>query len=178
MSRRCGSSKPTPTHLNGLAMKPRKTRRKLFEGSVDTIIRQTTVKTFPRNASVVGGARRKSRYDKANHRQKPSANRQHGGWRGETKKGELKENAGAMTKETNVKTLPQVAIVAGARRKGIAQWSSSCGRPTQAHTNASVEAFATSPPLFGTERSKMPCYLATTPIHAEFRHEKSPFEHW
>ena len=51
--------------------------------------RQTTVKTLPRNASVARGS--------------------------ETKKGELKENAGAMTRETNVKTLPQVTIVAGGR---------------------------------------------------------------
>ena len=35
-------------------------------------------------------------------------------WRGgETKKGELKENTGAKTRETNVKTLPQATIVAG-----------------------------------------------------------------
>ena len=48
-------------------------------------------------------------------------------------------------------------------KKTIAQWSSSCRRPTQAYTNASVEACAILTPLFGTERSKMPCYLATTP---------------
>ena len=39
--------------------------------------------------------------------------------RHETKKVELKENAGAPTRETNVKTLPQAIVVAvGARRKG------------------------------------------------------------
>ena len=37
MSRRCDSSKPTPTPLNGLAMKPGKTRRKVIEGNTDTI---------------------------------------------------------------------------------------------------------------------------------------------
>ena len=49
--------------------------------------RPTTVKTLPRIVSVTG-------------------------W-GETKKGELKENAGATTRATNVKTLPQAIIVAG-----------------------------------------------------------------
>ena len=53
------------------------------------MIRQTIVKNLPRTASVAGG--------------------------GETKKGELKENAGAMTRETNVKTLPQATIVTGGR---------------------------------------------------------------
>ena len=39
-------------------------------------------------------------------------------WRGrETKKGELKENTGAKTRETNIKTLPQATIVAGGRDK-------------------------------------------------------------
>ena len=47
--------------------------------------------------------------------------------------------------------------------KTIVQGSSSWRRPIQAHTNASVEACATLTPLFGAERSKMPCYLATTP---------------
>ena len=116
MSRRCGSSKPTPTPLNGLAIKPGKTRRKLIEGNADTIIgqtsrqkpaaycqcgggarqkgamaRQTTVKTLPRTVSVARG--------------------------GETKKGELKENIGAKTEETNIKTLPQATIVEGGVRQ-------------------------------------------------------------
>ena len=63
------------------------------------MIRQTTVKTLPRIASVAGG--------------------------GETKKCKLKENAGATTRETNVKTLPQAAIVAGGRdgrRKPTRKW--------------------------------------------------------
>ena len=40
-------------------------------------------------------------------------------WRGggKTKKGELKENTGATTRETKVKTLPQATIVAGGRDK-------------------------------------------------------------
>ena len=54
-------------------------------------MRQTTVKNFPRTASVAGG--------------------------GETKIGELKENAGAMTRETNVKALPQPPSWRGARQK-------------------------------------------------------------
>ena len=55
------------------------------------MIRKITVKNLPRIASVTGG--------------------------GETKKSELKENAGAMTRETNVKTLPQATIVAGGETK-------------------------------------------------------------
>ena len=68
-------------------MKPGKTRRKVIEGNADTIIRHPTVKNLPRTASVAGG--------------------------GETNKGELKENAGATTRETKVNTLPQAIIVAG-----------------------------------------------------------------
>ena len=79
MSRTCGSSKPTPTPLNGLAVKPEKTREKVNEGNADTIIRQTTVKDLPRTACVAGETRRKMCYDKANHRQKPPAYRQRGG---------------------------------------------------------------------------------------------------
>ena len=41
MSRRCGSSKPTPTPLNSLAMKPGKTRRKVIEGNADNTLRPT-----------------------------------------------------------------------------------------------------------------------------------------
>ena len=52
--------------------------------------RPITVKTLPRIVSVAGG--------------------------GETKKGELKENTGTMTRETKVKTLPQATIVAGGGR--------------------------------------------------------------
>ena len=55
------------------------------------MIRQTKLKNLPRTTSVAGG--------------------------GETRKGELKENAGAMTMETNVKTLPQATIVAGGETK-------------------------------------------------------------
>ena len=41
----------------------------------------------------------------------------------ETKNGELKENAGAKTRETKVKTLPQATIVAGGgRTKGENQY--------------------------------------------------------
>ena len=79
MSRRCGSSKPTPTPPNGLVMKPGKTRRKGIEGNADTIIRQTTRQSLPRTASVAGWARRKRRYGKTNHRQTPPAYGQRGG---------------------------------------------------------------------------------------------------
>ena len=51
------------------------------------MVRPTTVKTLPPIVSVAEG--------------------------GETKKGELKENTGAKTRETKVKTLPQATIVAG-----------------------------------------------------------------
>ena len=37
---------------------------------------------------------------------------------GETKKGELKENTGAKTRKTKVKTLPQATIVAGGETRG------------------------------------------------------------
>ena len=51
------------------------------------------------------------------HRQNPPAySRRDGG--GETKKGELEENTGAKTRETNIKTLPQATIVAEGRDKG------------------------------------------------------------
>ena len=54
--------------------------------------RPTTVKTLPRWYRRRGGG-------------------------GETKKGELKENTGAKTRETKVKTLPQATIVAGGARQ-------------------------------------------------------------
>ena len=78
MNRKCGSSKPTPTPLNGLAKNPGKTRRKVIEGNADTMPRQTTRQNLPRTASVAGGARRKRRYGKTNHRQNPPAYRQRG----------------------------------------------------------------------------------------------------
>ena len=58
-----------------------------------------------------GGGETTKRYGKTNHRQNPPAYRQRGGV-GETKKGELKENTGAKTRETNIKTLPPL-------RKGV-----------------------------------------------------------
>ena len=119
MNRRCGSSKPTPTPLNGLVMKPGKTRRKVIEGNAVTIIRQITLQKPAAYRQCGGGARRKrrygktdhrtrrcgktnlrnsrydktnhrkSRYGKTNHRQNLPAYRQRGGG-GETKKGELR----------------------------------------------------------------------------------------
>ena len=116
MSRRCGSSKPTLTRLNGLAMKPGKTRRKAIEGNADTLIRRSTVKNPPRTASVAGGARRNgAMIRQTTVKNLPRTASVAGG--GETKKSELKENAGATTKETNVKTLPQAIIVAGVETK-------------------------------------------------------------
>ena len=117
MNRRCGSSKPTPTPLNGLATyEARKNAKKVIEVNADTIRRQTIRQNLPRTASVAGGSRRKRRYSKTNHRQNPPAYRRRGGW-GETKKGEMKENTGAKTRETEVKTLPQATIVAGGARQ-------------------------------------------------------------
>ena len=79
MNRRCGSSEPTPTPLNGLAMKPGKTRTKAIEGNADTLRSQTTRQNLPRTASVAGVARRKRRYGKTSHRQNSPAYRQRGG---------------------------------------------------------------------------------------------------
>ena len=65
--------------------------------------RPTTVKTLPRWYRRRGGG-------------------------GETKKGELKENTGAKTRETKVKTLPQATIVAGgARQKAKPNTKWKCG---------------------------------------------------
>ena len=54
------------------------------------MLRQTTVKNLPRTTSVAKGG-------------------------GEMKESQLKKNAGAMTRDTNVKSPPQAAIVAGGR---------------------------------------------------------------
>ena len=115
MIRRCGSSNPTPTPPNGLAMKPGKTRRKVIEGNADTVIRQTTRRNLPRTASVAGGRDKKG----AMARQPPSKpSRVPSVWRGgETKNGELKENTGANTRETNIKTLPQAPSWRGGETK-------------------------------------------------------------
>ena len=67
--------------------------------------RQTTVETLPRTISVVGGC--------------------------ETKKSELKENTGAETRETKVKTLPLANIVAGwARQKAKPTRNGNMAQPT------------------------------------------------
>ena len=79
MNRKCGLSKPTPTTLNGPAMKPVKTRRKVIEGTADTIRWQSSRQNLPRTASAAAGARRKRRYGKKSHRQNPPAYRQRGG---------------------------------------------------------------------------------------------------
>ena len=94
----------------------RKNAKKVIEGSVDTIRRQTIHQSLPRTASVAGGAKRRRHYGKTNHRQNPPAYRRRGGG-GETKKGELKENTVAKTRKTKVKTLPQATIVAGGARQ-------------------------------------------------------------
>ena len=113
MSRRCGSSKPTPVPLNGLAIKSGKTRRKVIEGNADTIIRHPTVKNLPRTASVAGGGEtnKGAMIRQTTVKNLPRTASVAGG--GETNKGELKENAGATTRETKVNTLPQAIIVAG-----------------------------------------------------------------
>ena len=93
-----------------------KNAKKVIEGNADTIRRQTIRQNLPRTASMAGGTRRKRRYGKTNHRQNPPAYRRRGGG-GETKKGELKENTGAETRKTKVKTPPQATIVAGGARQ-------------------------------------------------------------
>ena len=115
MSRTCGSLKPPPTPLSGLAMKPGKARRKVTEGNADTVRRQTTSQ-IPAAYSQCGGggeAKKGPWQDKP----PPKASSVQSTWReSETKKGELKENTGAKTRETNIKTLPQATIVAGVSR--------------------------------------------------------------
>ena len=64
------------------------------------------------------GAGRKRRYGKTDHRKNPPAYRRRDGG-GETKKDEMKENTGAKTRETKVKTLPQATIVAGRARQKV-----------------------------------------------------------
>ena len=107
------------THYN-ISERPgyeaRKNAKKVIEGNADTIRRQTIQQKLPRTASVAGGAGRKRRYGKTNHRQNPPAYRRRGGG-DETKKGELKDNTGAKTRKTKVKTLPQATIVAGGARQ-------------------------------------------------------------
>ena len=65
------------------------------------MIRQTTVKTLPRTASVAGGARRRKtiegknrRYDKGDQRQNPPADPQRGGGRDEKAKTNTKRKVG------------------------------------------------------------------------------------
>ena len=57
---------------------------------------------------------KRRRYDKANHRKKTPADRKRGGG-GRDEDRRLKKTAGAMTRETNVETLPRIAIMAGGR---------------------------------------------------------------
>ena len=97
-------------------MKPGKTRRKFIEGNAVTVIRQTTRQKPPAYRQRGGGGETK----KVLWQDKPPSktSRVPSAWRGgETKKGELKENTGAKTRETKVKTLPQATIVAGGRDK-------------------------------------------------------------
>ena len=55
-----------------LGYETRKNAKKVIEGNANTIIRQTTVKTLPRTASVAGGARRRRRYDKVKNLPQPT----------------------------------------------------------------------------------------------------------
>ena len=77
--------------------------------------RQTTVKTLPRTVSVARG--------------------------GETKKGKLKENTGAKTRETSIETLPQATIAVGRRDK-------------QAKTNTKWKGGTTDSPARGGSQSR------------------------
>ena len=64
---------------------------------------------------MAGGRDEEQRYDKANQRKKNSRQppTSRGGQGDEERR--LEENAGAMTRETNVKALPRAASVAGGR---------------------------------------------------------------
>ena len=94
----------------------RKNAKKVIEGNVDTVRRQTIRQNLPRTASVAGGGETKKALWQDQPPSKPS--RVSSAWRGgETKKGELKENTGAKTRKTEVKTLPQATIVAGGARQ-------------------------------------------------------------
>ena len=83
-----------------LGYKARKTRRKAIEG-------------------------KRRRYDKANQRQTPPVDRQRGGGRRE-EGSRLKENAGAVIRETNIKTLPRTASVAGGARRRKVKTKTKC----------------------------------------------------
>ena len=76
-----------------------------------TLIRQTIHQNLPRTAGVAGGRDEKGTMAEQNtekgviskhHRRKPPAYRQRGR-RGETNKGELKENKGAKTRGSHIK---------------------------------------------------------------------------
>ena len=109
----------------------RKNAKKVIEGNADTIRRQTTrQKPAAYHQCVGGGETKKALWQdrspkkalwqdkppkKAPWQDKPplKPSRVPSAWRGvETKKGKLKENTGAKTRETNIKTLPQATIVA------------------------------------------------------------------
>ena len=104
MNRRCSFSKPTPTPLNGLAMKPGKTKRKVIEGNADTIMRQTTRQKPAAYLQCGGGGETKKALWQDKLPSKPS--RILSAWRkgDETEKGELKENTGA--KPRKPKSIP------------------------------------------------------------------------
>ena len=72
-----------------------------------------------RNNAKKSSYRKHRHHTKATHRKYPPANRQRGGGGDETKTGKLKENASA--KETDTKTLPPAAIVAGGETQGERQ---------------------------------------------------------
>ena len=80
MNRTCGSSKPTPTPLNGLAFEGRKKAKKVIEGDADTIRRQTIRQNLPRTASVAGGGETKKALWQDQPPSEPS--RESSAWRG------------------------------------------------------------------------------------------------
>ena len=97
-----------------LGYEARKNAQKSDRRNADTIIRQPTVKTLPRTASVAGGRDEKgAMIRRTTVKTLPRTASVAGG--GKTKEGELKENTGAKKRATNIKTLPQAAIVAGGR---------------------------------------------------------------
>ena len=112
MTRRCVPSKPTPTPLNGLAVKPAKTRRKVIEGNTDTIGRQTTRQNLPRNASVAGGRDEKGAMARPTTvKTLPRIVSVPGGGRGEEKRIEREHRR--EDKGNQSENPPQATIVAG-----------------------------------------------------------------
>ena len=93
----------------------KKNAKKVIKGNADTVIRQTT-RQKPAAYRQCGGGGRDEKCAMARQTTAKTLPRTVSVARGsKTKKGELKENTGAKTRETKFKTLPQATIVAGER---------------------------------------------------------------